>query len=94
MCFINRLTFAEYLEIAGEIIECFPLILIAGTDVERVQTAQDVQLGYGQPGQSIQSDGIVENNRIKPTASPSSSGCSTEFSTFFLDGIANIIKKF
>ena len=93
-CFINRLTFAQYFEIAGEIIDCFPLVLITGTDIERVQATQYIQLGYGQTGQSIQPDGIVENDGVKPAASPFSSGGCPEFGTFGLNGIANRIEKF
>ncbi len=92
MCFINRRTFCQDINLGRKICGNFSAIFISCTDLNFIQVIQNIKFGDGKSGQAVQADGIFQNHHVQPSAASFASGGGAELGPGFLDFLTGFIK--
>ena len=90
---INRLAGRQMVEVGWYFDNLLTVQFVSGADFQFIQFTKHIELGDGQTGQAIEPDRVIQNDRVQPSASPASTGGSTELSTGLLDMVTDFIEQ-
>src|SRR5829696_1306420 len=81
MALINRLDPTERLDFSRHLLAQFTAQPVHGSNRDLNEGIEDVELGHGQPGESVDSGGIAHHRGIEPAAAPWPTGYRAKLAT-------------
>ena len=77
--FVNRLSAAEIIDVAGESRRCFAVDFVGGADLQFVEAAEHVEQHDGDRIDAAEPAGVTEGDDIEPTTAPRTTGDGAVF---------------
>src|SRR5690606_3775846 len=87
-------TYMLFLDIVGQVLDLFPLVIVGGTHLDGLETAQYVRLHHHQFGDPVDLHGISEGNQVQPATASGPSGGGAKLISDPSQGLPVPVKEF